>query len=114
MHPIFQQMWEAEWDDAMPVGYIVTHEADWNADTNPVSLMVADAIVSRGWDYDVSLLAVLPFRLLDDDGNVCYVGRLVDDDDVMSQDAALSFGMNDAGCTRIEVLRGGGWVQEIA
>jgi hypothetical protein len=112
MHPIFQQMWEAEWDDAMPVGFIVTEDllnvGEEYRDYNRVGT------ASRGWGDEVDEVATLRFRLRDDDGEVYYTGWLVDDDEAMSQDAALTYGANDAGCTRIEVLRDGVWVQEIA
>lgn len=63
------------------------------------------------------MILIVPFSgyyTLDDDGEIYYGGRLVDDDECMSQDAALSFGMNDAGCTTIEVKRNDEWIQEIA
>lgn len=109
MHPIFQSMWEAEWDDAMPVGYII--DRDYLADGMEPSCV---GVCSRGWSDTVDAAATLRFRLKDDDGEIYYGGRLVDDDECMSQDAALSFGMNDAGCTTIEVKRNDEWIQEIA
>jgi hypothetical protein len=98
-------MWEDEWDAAMPVGYAVDY--DW-LDDRPI------LVVSRGWHDGLLGEPLVRFRLDDDDGELYYSGLLVDDDDAMSQDAALSFGMNDAGCTTIKVCRDGKWVQEIA
>lgn len=56
---------------------------------------------------------MVAFRLKDDDGEVYYEGELHDDDECLNQEAALSYGMNDAGCTTIEVKRDGAWVVEI-
>lgn len=56
---------------------------------------------------------LVKFRLYDDDGELCYEGRLNDDDDCENQSAALRFGEADAGCTTILVLRGRKWTQEI-
>jgi hypothetical protein len=56
----------------------------------------------------------IPFRLYDDDGELYYEGVLDDDDECLNQEAALAFGMTDAGCTTIKVLRAGEWVQEIS
>lgn len=53
------------------------------------------------------------FRLLDDDRNFIYSGQLHNDDEALNQQAALSFGMNDAGCTIIEVKINDEWKQEI-
>jgi len=54
------------------------------------------------------------FRLLDDDGEVYYIGVLTDDDECNNQIAALRWGEADAGCTTIEVRRNGEWVLEIS
>lgn len=67
-------------------------------------------------DIDGEILPVgldMAFRLYDDDGELYYEGLLQDDDECLNQIEALRFGNHDAGCTRIEVLRGGQWVQEI-
>jgi hypothetical protein len=57
---------------------------------------------------------LIPFRLKDDDGEVYYEGELNDDSgECLNQQAALEYGMRDAGCTTIEVKRGRKWVQEI-
>lgn len=58
-------------------------------------------------------LPLVAFRLKDDDGELYYEGELHDDDECLNQEAALSYGMNDAGCTTIEVKRDGAWVIEI-
>jgi hypothetical protein len=58
-------------------------------------------------------LPKVKFKLFDDDGELYYEGRLHDDDECLNQSAALDFGMADAGCTTIKVLRDGEWVQEI-
>lgn len=58
-------------------------------------------------------LQLIPFRLKDDDGEVYYEGMLHDDDECLNQEAALSYGANDAGCTIIEVKRQGTWRVEI-
>jgi hypothetical protein len=63
---------------------------------------------------DVKEMPRIKFRTKDDDGEVYYEGWLHDDDDCANQEAALSYAMTDAGCTTIEVLRNGKWVQEIA
>jgi len=109
VHPLFQELWEAEWDAAMPVGYCI----DADHVTGDMDLPTRVGTVSRGWCADVDALATLRFRLRDDDGGLLFEGRCVDDDDALSQDAALSFGMNDAGATTVEVLRGWRWVTEI-
>ena len=53
------------------------------------------------------------FRLLDDDGELCYEGMLDDDEDCANQTAALRWGETMAGATTILVRRGPKWVQEI-
>jgi len=60
-------------------------------------------------------LAVIDFRLFDDDGELYYEGRLHDDDECLNQSAALKWGEGFAGCTEIQVNRqdGRGWVVEI-
>lgn len=58
-------------------------------------------------------MPVIPFRLYDDDGELYYEGVLHDDDECLNQEAALSFGATDAGCTTIKVKRAGVWTQEI-
>ena len=58
-------------------------------------------------------LPKVQFRLYDDDGELYYEGRCHDDDECLNQEAALAYGMNDAGCTTIKVLRDGKWVQDI-
>ncbi len=59
-------------------------------------------------------LPLVRFRMKDDDGEVYYGGELHDDDECLNQEAALSYGMGDAGCTTIEVKRDGEWVLEIS
>lgn len=54
------------------------------------------------------------FRMKDDDGEVYYGGWLHNDDEGLNQQAALEFGMHDAGCTTIEVKIGNEWKQEIS
>lgn len=54
------------------------------------------------------------FRMKDDDGQVYYGGWLHNDDEGLNQQAALDFGMHDAGCTTIEVNIDGKWIQEIS
>lgn len=56
------------------------------------------------------------FRLKDDDGEIYYSGWLYDDPDCVMQQILLLWGMNDAGCTTIEVLDNetGEWKQEIS
>ena len=57
---------------------------------------------------------VARFRMRDDDGEVYYGGWLHNDDDCLNQQAALDFGMCDAGCTIIEIKVGNGkWKQEM-
>jgi hypothetical protein len=56
---------------------------------------------------------VVRFHMKDDDGQVYYGGWLHNDSEALNQDAALSFGKHDAGCTTIEVKIDGKWVQEI-
>jgi hypothetical protein len=56
---------------------------------------------------------LVPFRLYDDDGELCYSGRLHDDDDCENQSAALRYGESDVGATTIKVKRGNEWKQEI-
>jgi hypothetical protein len=57
---------------------------------------------------------LVEFRLLDDDGEVYYLGKLTDDDECENQSAALRWGETMAGCAWIEVKRGNAWVCEIA
>lgn len=109
MHPIFQKAWEEEWDASMPVGWVI--DRDYISRENDLSRA---GLTSRGWNSDISAQALVRFRLLDDDGEIYYGGSLVDDDECMSQDAALAFGANDAGCTHIQVKRDGKWIQEIS
>jgi len=53
-----------------------------------------------------------PFRMLDDDGNVCYRGRLAGDPTSEDGFGPLDdLGEPDAGCTAIEYLEAGQWVQ---
>jgi len=54
------------------------------------------------------------FRLLDDDGEVYYLGELTDDDECLNQSAALRWGETMSGCAWIEVKRGNAWMAEIA
>lgn len=58
---------------------------------------------------------VVRFRMKDDDGNVYYGGWLHNDPEGLNQQAALAYGMHDAGCTTIEVKDQGSrlWRQEI-
>jgi len=49
-----------------------------------------------------------PFRMLDDDNTLCYEGFLIGDDDFAPLD---DFGEPNAGCTRIQVLENGAWVE---
>lgn len=46
---------------------------------------------------------VVRFRMLDDDDNPYYGGWLHNDNECLNQQAALAYGMNDAGCTIIEI-----------
>jgi hypothetical protein len=56
---------------------------------------------------------LVAFKLFDDDGELYYEGVLHDDDECLNQQAALAYGMTDAGCTTIKVKRDGKWVQDI-
>lgn len=56
---------------------------------------------------------LVDFKLFDDDGELCYTGRLNDDSDYDNQTAALRWGETNAGCTYIQIKRGSEWVQEI-
>ena len=112
MHPIHQQMWEDDWDENQPLGWIILHDYLYDPEFD---LDSREGAVSRGWNQDVANLATLRFRLYDDDGNLYYEGMLVDDDECRSQMAALDYGMYDAGCTYVMVYRPDeGWTQEIA
>lgn len=63
---------------------------------------------------DLPTAPVVRFRMKDDDGIIYYGGWLHSDTDCLNQQAALAYGMNDAGCTTIEIKFGNGkWVQEI-
>ena len=48
-----------------------------------------------------------PFRMLDDDGNLYYEGFLIGEEFAPLDD----FGEPNAGCTRIQVLENGAWVE---
>ena len=48
------------------------------------------------------------FRMCDDDGEPCYEGWLVGDDEFAPLD---DFGEANAGCTRIDILENGEWKQ---
>ena len=48
-----------------------------------------------------------PFRMLDDDGILYYEGFLIGDECAPLDD----FGEPNAGCTRIQVLENGAWVE---
>jgi len=51
------------------------------------------------------------FRMKDDDGEVCYVGRIILDDDTSGFEPLDDFGMPNAGCTSIEYReKTGAWV----
>ena len=68
---------------------------------------------SFGWEYLPEGLKKVRFRCSDDDGEKYYGGVLIDDDYGASQDRALAFCRNDAGCVKIEVKRAGSWIVEI-
>lgn len=53
------------------------------------------------------------FRMKDDDGNIYFGGWLNNDKEGLNQQAALAYGMHDAGCTTIEIKVGEKWIQEI-
>lgn len=55
----------------------------------------------------------LPFRMYDDDGELCYEGILNNDDAAANQIAALRWGEAMAGCTRIKIKVNGQWKEEI-
>jgi len=66
-------------------------------------------------EFKASGLSLVRFKMFDDDIELYYSGYLIDDDDCASQEYALfEFGMGYAGCTHIQVLRDGAWVEEIA
>ena len=76
--------------------------------------MVAAVIGLESEQLPGDPLPLVAFRLKDDDGEVYYEGTLHDDDECLNQEAALSWGAGDSGCTTVEVLRDGEWKQEIA
>lgn len=51
------------------------------------------------------------FRLLDDDGDVYYHGRLYDPSDRLTGFEPLGWASNYAGCTAIEYYERGAWVR---
>lgn len=61
--------------------------------------------VSHDWKADRAKLPMTRFRLLDDDCNVYYYGKMPDEDingDETIAFAPLDWAMNDAGCTIME------------
>lgn len=51
-----------------------------------------------------------PFRMYDDDGGLMYTGRFIGDSESEDGFGPLEdFGTPNAGCTRIDYLRGGTW-----
>ena len=51
------------------------------------------------------------FRMLDDDGELYYVGRIILDDNTSGFEPLDDFGMPNAGCTSIEYReKNGAWV----
>ena len=53
------------------------------------------------------------FRMYDDDKELYYEGVLGDDPYSENEMEALNYGIWDAGCTIIEVMRNGTWKREI-
>lgn len=72
---------------------------------------VPSAVTSRDYDAAKDAELTLRFRLYDDDGNLCYSGRMhPDDDDEEAAFAPLdSYGTPNAGCTYMTLLEGGKW-----
>jgi hypothetical protein len=57
------------------------------------------------------IVAIVPFRLYDDDDELYYEGEVTDD---RALEELMSWAMQDSGCTRLDVKRGGVWRQEIS
>lgn len=105
MHPILTQLRDAEYE-AAGAGWIV------EIDHVPVGPTAAGTSGPRTRPTNDALYT-LPFQIRDDDGELYYTGRCIDDDEAVSQSAALEWAAAFAGATTIKVLRSGAWVQEI-
>lgn len=71
-----------------------------------------------GWndipaEISLEVLPQTPFILYDDDGDPYYEGWLKNDDQCIVQEFVLKWAEAMAGCTTIEVLKDGRYVQEI-
>lgn len=64
-------------------------------------------IRSRNWKADAPL--PFKFRMLDDDGEVYYLGQSNDADSEAAFAPLDDYGMPNAGCTEIQYLRNGRW-----
>ncbi len=58
------------------------------------------------------------FRMKDDDGNIYYEGKIIESHNLKKEDSSITgfeplddFGMPNAGCTSIEYLEDGKWIQ---
>lgn len=86
--------------------HIADPQAKPGTNANAVGLMGP-----RGFDGDTSKL-VHRFRMLDDDGEVCYEGRCDTCDDDNALGPLDNFGLPNAGATTIQYWvsgKGGGW-----
>lgn len=103
MHPMLTKMRDDAYE-AAGAGWRITHDhtgGRWFETSGPRT-----APPESEWKP-------VRFRLWDDDGELYYSGVLNDDDDCVSQQAALEWGEVMAGATVIKVLRDGEWIQEI-
>jgi len=100
-------MWKIEKDH---IGEEGINRVGTSGEIINIGLSIAPEMV----DLPEKGLPLIKFRLYDDDGELYYEGVLHDDNECLNQQAALTYGMIDAGCTTIKVKRGRVWTQDIS
>lgn len=104
-------MWQID-RDYISVGENQSEDETTRVGTSGESLNVGHPIAPEIIDLPTTTEKTR-FRMKDDDGNVYYGGWLHNDELGLNQQAALAFGMGDAGCTTIEIKLNNEWRQEI-
>lgn len=106
-NPIVAQV-DKDWINTGEHDDIPSRANNVNFEHQEIEQMYGQGVV----EYDDGVTKVR-FRLLDDDEQPYYGGWLLDDSEGYVQMTLLDWGRADAGCTIIEVKKGGLWVREI-
>lgn len=110
MNPVMEKIL---FDEEAPARWIIDRDLYSETYGDPTGKNRAGTRGSREWEEGDEERCTTRFRVKDEDGEIFYLGWLLDDDQAVSQSAALRFGEADVGVTAIEVWRYGRWVQDI-